>query len=153
MNKLTIDELFKHIKKETKINMFKQTRKTEYVEARSLTYSILNKHYGLKDYVIAELFNDKGFKVKRSSVFLAINKVDMYRKTEKYLDDIYNGLYGTEEEMKKETEKEEVKDGLYRLVKDIPLNRRGEVEERVKTMIDSWSWKTGKAELNKRTLA
>jgi hypothetical protein len=54
--------------------------------------------------------------------------------------------------MKKETEKEEVKDGLYRLVKDIPLNRRGEVEERVKTMIDSWSWKTGKAELNKRTL-
>jgi len=155
-SKLTIEQLFSFINDECMLNMAKVTRKREYTEARSLFAHILHKHYNLRDEMIVGEFYNLGLKTNRATVYHSRRKAEMYMGNNPTIKKVYYTLYPLERKAKEVFIEEKtgfIKDSLYNLVKDIPLDRRAEVEDRIKILIDSWSWKTGIKEKNKRTLA
>jgi hypothetical protein len=139
-----IEEVIQFIIEKTKVDVYEKTRRRRTVEVRSLVFYILRRKFGMKDYEIAKLFAENGLNINRSSVFVAVSKAEMYMNYEPYLKEVFESLYPPK--------KTELKDELYKLVKSIPVKRRKEVEEKIHLIIDSWSWKTGVAEENERTL-
>lgn len=152
---LTIEQLFSYINEECMLNMSKVTRKREYIEARSLFAHILHKHYNFRDDMIVGEFADLGLETNRATVYHSRRKLGMYMDNKPIIKGIYYTLYPLERKAKEvfiETRSGIIKDGLYDLINTIPKERRYEVEDRIELMVKSWSWKTGIAESNKRTL-
>ena len=143
-----LDGLLEDIQSASGYNLLEKTRKRNVIEPRALVFYVMNKHYRMNDRQICKWFKDKGLVMDRSTIFHAIKRCDDYRFHEKYLDDIYIELYPSEKPLNKLSQKEEQNrinlirgDYLDELVRQIPKGKRGEVYDRVKLQMASWSWK------------
>lgn len=80
-----IDKIADKISELAGINIFENTRKQEYVDARALLIFIM---YNIKDYKLSEIeryLNSKGKKYNHCSVLYAVRNFNNYRKFNKNL--------------------------------------------------------------------
>ena len=84
--------LYKQIKEITGLDILRNTRRTEYVEARALFNFILYNTYSWSLHKIAEFYKENGKKYDHSTVLHSLRTFDVYRKysvnLNNWLDDI-----------------------------------------------------------------
>ena len=84
--------LYKQIKEVTSLDILRNTRRTEYVEARALFNFILYNTYSWSLHKIAEFYKENGKKYDHSTVLHSLRTFDIYRKysvnLNNWLDDI-----------------------------------------------------------------
>jgi len=84
--------LYKQIKEVTSLDILRNTRRTEYVEARALFNFILYNTYSWSLHKIAEFYKENGKKYDHSTVLHSLRTFDVYRKysvnLNNWLDDI-----------------------------------------------------------------
>jgi len=84
--------LYKQIKEITCLDILRNTRRTEYVEARALFNFILYNTYSWSLHKIAEFYKENGKKYDHSTVLHSLRTFDIYRKysvnLNNWLDDI-----------------------------------------------------------------
>ena len=76
-----IDLVAKRIKDKLNVDIFKNTRKQEYVDGRALFCYVLRNKYGFTLNHIAEVFNNRGKKFDHSSV---VHNLKNFETTRKY---------------------------------------------------------------------
>ena len=158
-------EIAKKIEELTGINVFKNTRKREYVEMRSLYCYILRKKYRKTFESISDIMQKNGKKSDHSTIVHAVTMYKQYEKNNKDLQiindlftvkgmpkiDVTNAIHQISiiEELKGEVKtlkyklkqyKDNVKP-LHKLIDSIPTERQEEAYKRIDLMIKSWSWK------------
>ncbi len=84
--------LYKQIKEVTGLNILRNTRRTEYIEARALFNFILYNTYSWSLHKIALFYKENGKKYDHSTVLHSLRTFDVYRKysvnLNNWLDDI-----------------------------------------------------------------
>ena len=113
-------KIAQQINRYTQLNLFENTRKREYVEARSLLCVILNKYfdYGLNK--ISRFFKDNNKKMHHATVLHLIRSFDVYKKynknLDKWLEEIVENINSVRNEHKRTLIKHRIK---YLTNKDI----------------------------------
>tara|TARA_R100001443_G_scaffold116033_1_gene135357 strand:+ start:2676 stop:3092 length:417 start_codon:yes stop_codon:yes gene_type:complete len=113
-------KIAQQINRYTQLNLFENTRKREYVEARSLLCVILNKYfdYGLNK--ISKFFKGNNKTMHHATVLHLIRSFDVYKKYNKNLDswlkEIVDKIEGVRNEHKRTLIKQRIK---YLTNKDI----------------------------------
>ena len=80
-----IDFVADSVCKLTRINIFKDTRKLEYVEARSLFYYILKNDYGTTYKFIQNYMTERGKPVHHATILHSIESYELYSRYDENL--------------------------------------------------------------------
>tara|TARA_R110000782_G_scaffold33729_1_gene81138 strand:+ start:1406 stop:1870 length:465 start_codon:yes stop_codon:yes gene_type:complete len=80
-----IDLVAKLVIEVTKLNIFKNTRKREYIEARSIFYVIMKKEYNCTYAFIEEYMRSNGKSVTHATLVHAVKSFASYAKFNNYL--------------------------------------------------------------------
>lgn len=135
------------------------TRKREVVEARGMYYTILKEFSSLSLAAIARTVGKN-----HATILHGLKNFKQWRKENKYLDLAYRNVvdklslldevesFNDIKELRKELVRlklenqnlkniEQKKDSIEELLKDLPMDKVQEVKDRVKIMIQSYSWK------------
>lgn len=92
------DDLAEQVLEITEINIFKNTRKNKYIEARAmLNFFLYNTlHFSLTD--IADFYKTKGKKYNHATALHSLNNFDVYRRYNKnvveWMDEIEDTKFG-----------------------------------------------------------
>ena len=135
------------------------TRKREVVEARGMYYKVLKEFTNMSLAAIAKTVGKN-----HATVLHGLKHFDVWRKDNKYLDIAYKNVlekltvlddvesFKDVREMRKELVRlklenynlknnEQKKGSIEQLLKDLPIDKVEEVKERLKAIVDSYSWK------------
>lgn len=77
---MNTEELVQKIIDRVGFDIFKLTRKREYIEARALLIHYLYTHYRMNHSQIADFITKKGYKMHRTSIIHNLNNYEMYMK-------------------------------------------------------------------------
>ena len=149
----------------TGLDVFRNTRRREYIEMRSLYCYILRHKHNKTFEAIKEIMIQNGKTSDHATILHAVKKYKEYCKYNKDLEKI-NDLFPVKElpkvnitkaveqisvirKLQKqisalEYELERKRNDLtplHKLVNKIPKEKENEALERIKLMIDSWNWK------------
>lgn len=69
------------------LDIFNNTRKRNYIEARALFYIILREDYGASYLWIRDYMESKGKSCDHSTVIHSVNQYEIYKLYSKYLED------------------------------------------------------------------
>ena len=128
-------------------NILENTRERSIVEHRQLFHTILRKKYNKSLKSIADFMTYKGKKTELSIVIHSVNRTleTNYYNSENVAK-IYDGYFEDkrEERIAKMSNKVSYasKDSkLQDLMRDIPVDKEGEIYELVLLRVKSWAWK------------
>ena len=141
----------------TKIDIFNNTRKKEYVELRALVCYTLREDLKLGYQNIANYFNSQGKSMKHCNVIHLVKMYPIYRKYNKNLESL-EGSFSFPSSIEKNEKlilkdelsniqnkynklKNELDNPIIKMLYDIPENKWGEVQERIQLLKNSWGWK------------
>jgi hypothetical protein len=150
-------EVGDHIKRITGIDIFKNTRKREYVEYRALVCFLLKQKLGMRWTYIANYFKTEGKDMHHATIIHLVKNYPMYKRYNENLEkiekmftfksslcyDAIDNMHYLQNkcdslEKKQAIIKNKMKLPLARLLADIPLNRFEEVTEQIKVLKESW---------------
>ena len=159
-NKITTEKVANAVIDLTGLDVFKETKVREYVEARALLNTML--HYDLKMgwTRIAEFYQDNGKKMDHATVMHSVKKYPIYKKYNKKLE-ILEGCFNFSKEIFEENInttlnlqnsyenlqyqylklQNHLKSPMIKIMHDIPKDRWNEVLERIDLLKRSWEWK------------
>lgn len=148
-----IDEYYIDFKKICSIDIFKKTRKTEYIVYRALFYRILECKAGLSLSDTARYFTHKGLKCCHSKVLHGLKMLNIYYDSYGYLRNAYDVYFTDKVKINKAMKQSYSKiykskqdligsDKLVELINSIPKNRREEIYNIVNLRVKSWEWKS-----------
>lgn len=83
-------EIANKLIEESKIDIFKNTRKRNYIELRSLLCFLLRKKLNMRWIRIAKFFNDNNKKISHASCIHSFNHYEIYCKSNKNLKILEN---------------------------------------------------------------
>jgi hypothetical protein len=159
-NKDRADELAEEFMTKTGIDVFSKSRKEEQVFLRTLFYKVLVHYNGMIDQNIEDWYKEHGVSKNRSSIYIALTKIDMYYRLNYTFRDVYDMYFNNK--IKKRMALEEAKmkaldsiknkrkpitlkknkDALDLLIEDIEPNKRKEIYDLVSLRVKSWEWKS-----------
>ncbi len=150
-NKEGADELTNEFCNRTGLDIYSNSRKLENVYLRVLLYKILSLLNGMNDRMISEYFAEYGIKRHRSSICVALNKINFYYGNHKYFRELYDYYFndshryeiltGDTKQRRMASHDPKNWDELDNLIFDLPKGKRGEIYDLVNLRIKSWSWK------------
>ena len=159
MKDLTPIEIGDKIKRLSGIDLYKNTRKRDFVEHRALLCYILRDKLQMRWTFIASFFISQGKHMDHANCMHLVKMYPIYRQGNKTLETIektfvfnskipldeidkvnyLENKYGTlEAEYLKQ--KEQLKNPLVKLVIDIPNDKLVDAKDRIKLMKASWKW-------------
>jgi hypothetical protein len=141
------------IQKETKVNLFEDTRKRTVVEYRALLSYLLREKLRMRWTSIANFFKKRGKPMNHATIIHACKLYPIYKKSNKKLEEIeklftfksnlnydeIDKIHYLENQVKNLEEK--LEHPLVDLLKEIPQKRYDETYERLHTITKSWEWK------------
>lgn len=131
MNK-RVKRLIREIEKEARLDLFRNTRKREYTEARALFSYFLRNYFGYKLSEIVEIYKQNGFSTHHATILYANrNYKDSYLPFSRFLKDLDEKMYvkfGNHQEVKLRS--------LKMRIDSIPDNRLDEAKRLIEELID-----------------
>ena len=159
MKDLTPIEIGDKIKRLSGIDLYKNTRKRDFVEHRALLCYILRDKLQMRWTFIASLFISQGKHMDHDNCMQLVKMYPIYRQGNKTLETIektfvfnskipldeidkVNYLENKYESLESEylKQKEQLKNPLVKLVIDIPNDKLVDAKDRIKLMKASWKW-------------
>ena len=142
----------------TGVDIFKNTRKREYVELRALVCYTLREDLNFGFQKIADYFKSRGKKMDHSSVIHMIKMYPIYKMHNKYLEKL-EGSFNFDKSIQKnkkftikqqyqnleyryEKLKKELDSPMIKTMHNIPEDKWSEVLERIDMLKKSWAWKS-----------
>lgn len=160
MTRLQPLEISEKIKELSEIDIYKETRKTEYVEYRALLCFILRTKLSMRWLSISLFFESQGKSMNHANAIHLVKMYPIYKTTNPKLGEIENmflfksGMdydeidkvhYLTNKLMNTEKKYnillEQLKNPLIKLMLDVPKEKQYEVEDRLNLLKKSWEWK------------
>jgi hypothetical protein len=131
MNK-RVERLIREIEKEARIDLFRNTRKREYTEARALFSYFLRNYFGYKLHEIVEIYRQNGFNTHHATILYANrNYKDSYLPFSRFLKDLDEKMYikfGNHQEVKIRS--------LKMRIDSLPENKLDEAKRLIEELID-----------------
>lgn len=87
-----INTLVGEIKLLTKLDVFSNTRKREYVEARALLMKVLSKYFNYRLRDIQRVFSEYGYPVTHATIIHGLKSFDMYLNYSPDLKEWYHAI-------------------------------------------------------------
>lgn len=116
-----LDKIIDRVKEVSGLDIFRNTRQTEYVEARTLLMGIMRNELFYTVERIAEELTKRGYKYTHSSVVISLQKLDMYLATSPIMRSWSYRL---------DFEKEEDVEAKIRFIKNkVPLLQSKDIEQ------------------------
>jgi hypothetical protein len=157
-NKEKADDLAKEFMEKTNINVFSKSRKAEQVFLRTLFYKVLVHYNRMIDKDIEEWYKEHGVSKNRSSIYIALTKINMYYKINDNFRDAYDMYFKDKLKKRIALEKAKIKaldaiktdrvkspkkykDALDLLIDSIEFDKRKEIYDLVSLRVKSWEWK------------
>ena len=157
-NKERADLLAEKFEKLTGVDIDSKSRIVDEATLKALFWKILVDFNYMNDRNISEWYKDRGVSRNRSSIHIAMSKIDIYYSNYKFFRDVYHMYYSEEPELykrdyqKRAVQKEKVtkvlksynehqKDKLNHRIDSLPAEKRAEIYELVNLRVKSWSWK------------
>lgn len=151
----------------TGIDIFKNTRKREYVEGRALVVYLLRKKLLMRWVMIAKYFQDNGKHMDHCTAIYLCKSYLIYKESNPMLGEIetmfsfksklnydeIDKIHYTENKLKNSETKNEIltekiktlearlNDPIMQVLKDITPEQRLQAEERLTLLKQSWAWK------------
>ena len=163
MNNLKPKEIGEKVKELSAINIYRNTRKREYVEYRALVCYLLREKLNMRWTYIANFFNSQGKKMDHASAMHLVKMYPIYKKDNRNLEEIENififkseleydeidKMHYLENKLNNCQEKhlklqEQLKNPLIKLMYNIPSDKFVEVAERLDLYKKSWEWQETK---------
>ena len=155
-NKENANRLAQEFEQLVDVDLTSTNRRPRNVALRALFYKVLKECNYMNDRDIEEWFAERGNKRDRSSIYVALTKIELYYKEFDYFREAYDILFPNQPikiEIKKKAIKTVLdkvnsnkpkidKDALDELIDSIEGSRRQEVYELVKLRVKSWNWKS-----------
>ena len=144
----------------TGLDVFKETRVREYVEARALLSTMLHDDLRMGWTRIAEFYEENGKKMNHATVIHAVKNYPIYKQHNKKLENL-EGCFNFSKEISEENVnttlnlqnsyenlqyqyvklEQKLKSPMISLMYDIPEDKWSEVIERIDILKKSWEWK------------
>ena len=141
----------------TGVDIFKDSRKTKYVELRALVCYTLRDEFRFGYQEIADYFNSKGKIMDRSNARHSTKMYPIYRKKSRELE-VLEGSFSFELSIEKNEKiilqgklnnlkrrhnklKKELENPIIKMLHNISEEKWGEVQERIQLLKNSWDWK------------
>jgi hypothetical protein len=158
-NKERADELAEEFMTKTGVDVFSKSRKEEQVFLRTLFYKVLVHYNRMIDQNISDWYKEHGVSKNRSSIFIALKKIDMYYKLNYTFRDVYDMYFNNKANKRIALERAEMealdsiknkrkpltfkksKDALDLLIESIEPDKRKEIYDLVSLRVKSWEWK------------
>ena len=142
----------------TGIDIFKNTRKKEYVELRALVCYTLRDDLEFGYQRIADYFKSQGREMLHSNVIHLVKMYPIYKKYNKNLERL-EGSFQFRSSIEKNEKltlhdklvnlqhrydklKKELDNPVVKTLYNIPENKWGEVQDRIQLLKNSWDWKS-----------
>jgi len=129
---MKVERLIQEIKKESGIDLFRNTRKREYTETRALFSYFLRNYFGYKLHEIVEIYRKNGYTTHHATILYAVrNYKDVYLPFSRILKDLDEKMYmkfGNHNEVKLRT--------LKMRVDSIPEERLDEAKRLIEELIN-----------------
>jgi hypothetical protein len=142
----------------TGIDIFKNTRKKEYVELRALVCYTLRDDLEFGYQRIADYFKSQGREMLHSNVIHLVKMYPIYKKYNKNLERL-EGSFQFRSSIEKneiltlqdklvnlqhryDKLKKELDNPVVKTLYNIPENKWGEVQDRIQLLKNSWDWKS-----------
>ena len=142
----------------TGIDIFKNTRKKEYVELRALVCYTLRDDLEFGYQRIADYFKSQGREMLHSNVIHLVKMYPIYKKYNKNLERL-EGSFQFRSSIEKNERltlqdklvnlqhrydklKKELDNPVVKTLYNIPENKWGEVQDRIQLLKNSWDWKS-----------
>lgn len=129
---MKVERLIQEIKKESGIDLFKNTNKRQYVEVRALFSYFLRNYFGFKLQEIVEVYKKNGFSTHHATILYANkNYKEVYLPFSRILKDLDEKMYikfGNHNEVKLRT--------LKMRVDSIPEERLDEAKRLIEELIN-----------------
>ena len=129
---MKVERLIQEIKKESGIDLFRNTRKREYTETRALFSYFLRNYFGYKLHEIVEVYRKNGYTTHHATILYAVrNYKEVYlpfSRTLKNLDEKMYIKFGNHNEVKLRT--------LKMRVDSIPEERLDEAKRLIEELIN-----------------
>ena len=129
---MKIERLIREIKKESGIDLFRNTRKREYTETRALFSYFLRNYFGYKLHEIVEIYRKNGYTTHHATILYAVrNYKEVYLPFSRILKDLDEKMYikfGNHNEVKLRT--------LKMRVDSIPEERLDEAKRLIEELIN-----------------
>tara|TARA_R110000822_G_scaffold19641_1_gene63940 strand:+ start:54 stop:563 length:510 start_codon:yes stop_codon:yes gene_type:complete len=142
----------------TGIDIFKNTRKKEYVELRALVCYTLREDLEFGYQRIADYFKSQGREMLHSNVIHLVKMYPIYKKYNKNLERLEGSFHFRSSIEKNERLtlqdklvnlqhrydklKKELDNPVVKTLYNIPENKWGEVQDRIQLLKNSWDWKS-----------
>ena len=157
-NKETANLLAQKFEKLTGVDLDSRSRVVKEATLKALFWKILMDFNYMNDRNISEWYKDRGVSRNRSSIHIAMSKIDIYYSNYEFFRDVYHCYYNEQPESykrdyrKRAVQKEKVtkvlksynehqKDKLNHLIDSLPAEKRAEIYELVNLRVKSWDWK------------
>lgn len=153
MKNLTPIQIANKLKKLSGLDLFKDTRKQEYIAYRSLLTYLLRKKLEMRWTSIAIFYQSQGKEMHHATVMNLYKQYPVYRKNHKNLKEYASMFKFTSNlnldkidklnylENKCEKLEKKLSNPIYKLFKDIPEDKLPQVEHRIDLLKKSWAWK------------
>lgn len=160
MENLHIEKIKELVKQEYGYDVDSKTRKREVVEARAMFYTILKNFTNLTLTGIARTVNKnhatvlhglKNFKEwRKQNKYLEfafkniVHRLETLDEIENYVDvmELRRELLETKLDLLEFKNKEQKINSLYKLLKDLPIEKVNDIEDRIKLIIKGYNWKS-----------
>lgn len=90
------DKLYKEVLRVTGLDIFRNTRKNDYIEARAMFNFILYNTYGFTFAKIAKFYKDNNKSYDHATALHSIKNFDMYRRFSPQVNEWLENIEGTE---------------------------------------------------------
>ena len=129
---MKVERLIQEIKKESGIDLFRNTRKREYTETRALFSYFLRNYFGYKLHEIVEVYRKNGYTTHHATILYAVrNYKDVYLPFSRILKDLDEKMYikfGNHNEVKLRT--------LKMRIDSLPEERLDEAKRLIEELIN-----------------
>lgn len=129
---MKVERLIREIKKESGIDLFRNTRKREYTETRALFSYFLRNYFGYKLHEIVEVYRKNGYTTHHATILYAVrNYKDVYLPFSRILKDLDEKMYikfGNHNEVKLRT--------LKMRIDSLPEERLDEAKRLIEELIN-----------------
>ena len=129
---MKVERLIQEIKKESGIDLFRNTRKREYTETRALFSYFLRNYFGYKLHEIVEIYRKNGYTTHHATILYAVrNYKDVYLPFSRTLKDLDEKMYikfGNHNEVKLRT--------LKMRIDSLPEERLDEAKRLIEELIN-----------------
>ena len=129
---MKVERLIQEIKKESGIDLFRNTRKREYTETRALFSYFLRNYFGYKLHEIVEIYRKNGYTAHHATILYAVrNYKEVYLPFSRILKDLDEKMYikfGNHNEVKLRT--------LKMRIDSLPEERLDEAKRLIEELIN-----------------